>query len=266
MAKSPSGSPTDLSSPASDSPQKSKSPRFKSCFWGRCEKTELEECESLMKWVEKGRVERDAGGFVQLKGGDRLPDTYPYNRGPLKSRFEKYYKDHPITGTKDVKSEDLSQQILPPSDSTPILPPTQEQPILSPPKPQQQLRRSSRERVPTRRYIEEMDSANCDPVSIVFACIVEDPWTFGMLVENDDWLPRNFSHAMTRPDLWLGLMTTEFNTLTERDRWELVSLPDGANLMGGKWVFALKRDTSGKLSKRKVRWVAQGFTQVFGLD
>ena len=36
--------------------------------------------------------------------------------------------------------------------------------------------------------------------------------------------------------------------------------------MGGRWVFALKKDENGQVIKNKARYVAKGFNQIFGSD
>ena len=48
--------------------------------------------------------------------------------------------------------------------------------------------------------------------------------------------------------------------------WELVELPDGRKPVGNKWVFKLKTDEDGRIERYKARLVAQGYTQIFGMD
>ena len=43
-------------------------------------------------------------------------------------------------------------------------------------------------------------------------------------------------------------------------------LPQGRRTIRTKWVDKIKRDKSGNISKYKARLVAQGFTQIKGLD
>lgn len=52
----------------------------------------------------------------------------------------------------------------------------------------------------------------------------------------------------------------------DKDCWELVPRPPDVHVTGGKWVYANKVDSDGSLLQRKARWVAQGYTQVFGLE
>jgi hypothetical protein len=47
--------------------------------------------------------------------------------------------------------------------------------------------------------------------------------------------------------------------------WTLVERPN-TNVIGTKWVFRNKQDENGMVTRNKARLVAQGFTQVAGLD
>eukprot|EP00270_Netrium_digitus_P020552 TRINITY_DN850_c0_g1_i1.p2 TRINITY_DN850_c0_g1~~TRINITY_DN850_c0_g1_i1.p2 ORF type:complete len:107 (+),score=1.63 TRINITY_DN850_c0_g1_i1:460-780(+) len=42
--------------------------------------------------------------------------------------------------------------------------------------------------------------------------------------------------------------------------------PKGANVVGCKWVYKIKRDEHGNVGKFKSRLVAQGFSQKGGID
>ena len=46
----------------------------------------------------------------------------------------------------------------------------------------------------------------------------------------------------------------------------LVDMPPDKKAVGCKWVFRIKRDSSGKIVKFKARLVAKGFTQRPGID
>ena len=61
--------------------------------------------------------------------------------------------------------------------------------------------------------------------------------------------------------LWRSAMNDEVESLHERKVWELVDLPKGRRTIKGRWVFAVKSD-----GHKKARFVAKGFTQIFGID
>ena len=67
-------------------------------------------------------------------------------------------------------------------------------------------------------------------------------------------------------DEWLEAMTKEFNSLVDNKTWELCELPAHKKSLGGRWVFALKKDENGEVVKYKARYVAKGFNQIFGSD
>jgi hypothetical protein len=57
----------------------------------------------------------------------------------------------------------------------------------------------------------------------------------------------------------------ELNNFTRNKVWSLVERPK-QNIIGTKWVFRNKQDENGVVTRNKARLVAQGFTQVEGLD
>ena len=60
-------------------------------------------------------------------------------------------------------------------------------------------------------------------------------------------------------------MQEELNNFERNHVWELVERPK-TNVIGTKWVFRNKQDEHGVVTRNKARLVAQGFTQVEGLD
>ncbi|GAW04991.1 retrotransposon unclassified [Lentinula edodes] len=98
-----------------------------------------------------------------------------------------------------------------------------------------------------------------------FARVVHEPWAFASTT-NENWTPKTFEQAQWRWDLWGPACQAEYDTLMEKDVWELVELPPGANLTDAMWVFTSKWGALGELLKRKARYVAKGYTQVQGVD
>ena len=80
--------------------------------------------------------------------------------------------------------------------------------------------------------------------------------------------PRSLAEARRRPDweLWEKGILEELALLKEAGTWELTVPPEDANIVGSKWVFRAKKDAAGNVVRYKARLVAQGFSQVPGVD
>jgi hypothetical protein len=80
--------------------------------------------------------------------------------------------------------------------------------------------------------------------------------------------PTSLADAKRRPDWprWEEGIREELATLQAAGTWELADLPAGANLVGSKWVFRAKKDAAGNIVRYKARLVAQGYSQVPGVD
>jgi len=64
---------------------------------------------------------------------------------------------------------------------------------------------------------------------------------------------------------WVMAMQEDLNNFERNQVWTLVERPN-SNVIGTKWVFRNKQDEHGVVTRNKARLVAQGFTQVEGLD
>ena len=80
--------------------------------------------------------------------------------------------------------------------------------------------------------------------------------------------PRNLAEAKKQPDwhLWEKVIQEELATLKMAGTWELADAPENANIVSSKWVFRAKKDAAGNVVQYKARLVAQGFSQVPGVD
>src|SRR6202522_752242 len=96
-----------------------------------------------------------------------------------------------------------------------------------------------------------------------------DEYAFAAETTNSEALePQILNEAKSRPDwkLWEKAIEEELETLREAGTWELVDVPEGVNVVGSKWVFRAKKDAAGNVVRYKARLVAQGFSQVPGVD
>lgn len=84
----------------------------------------------------------------------------------------------------------------------------------------------------------------------------------------DSNIPENAEEALSGPDAekWKAAMEDELANMQRQCTWEIVKRPTEVNVVGSKWVFAIKRNQVGTIVKYKARLVARGFSQVYGVD
>ncbi|KAJ0612890.1 putative RNA-directed DNA polymerase [Helianthus annuus] len=77
--------------------------------------------------------------------------------------------------------------------------------------------------------------------------------------------PTSFAIANKDPR-WRNAMTKEYAALLRNGTWSLVPPVPDANVVDCKWVYRLKRDKTGAITRYKARLVAKGFNQQPGID
>ncbi|KAJ0502363.1 putative RNA-directed DNA polymerase [Helianthus annuus] len=109
----------------------------------------------------------------------------------------------------------------------------------------QSLRRSTRQSVIPRRLN--------DYVLMAEECLMinDEPLTYEEAKHNE---------------LWVKAMKEELYSIEENETWELTSLPAGSKSIGLKWVYKIKRDAEGNITKHNARLVAKGYVQQPGID
>ena len=61
-------------------------------------------------------------------------------------------------------------------------------------------------------------------------------------------------------------MDDEFKALTDQKTWVLVPKTHGRHPVGCKWVYKIKHNADGSISRYKARLVSKGYDQEYGLD
>ncbi|CAM8972875.1 unnamed protein product [Rhodiola kirilowii] len=61
-------------------------------------------------------------------------------------------------------------------------------------------------------------------------------------------------------------MHEELEEFARNDVWDLVTKHDGVNVIGTKWIFKNKSDATRNITRNKASLVAQGYTQIEGID
>ena len=78
--------------------------------------------------------------------------------------------------------------------------------------------------------------------------------------------PKKVFEALEDPD-WLEAMHEELKNFKHNNVWKLVEKPkECRNVIGTKWIFKNKQDENGIVVRNKARLVAQGYSQVEGID
>lgn len=77
--------------------------------------------------------------------------------------------------------------------------------------------------------------------------------------------PIHFEEAIKNPK-WVIAMKEELRLIKKNETWELMSLPPQKKAIPVKWIYKIKVNPDGSISKFKARLVAKGFCQKAGLD
>ncbi|XP_070677864.1 uncharacterized protein [Malus domestica] len=77
--------------------------------------------------------------------------------------------------------------------------------------------------------------------------------------------PKNYKTASVKVE-WQRAMQDEFDALKAQGTWCLVPPPVDKSIVGNKWVYKIKKNLDGSISRYKARLVAQGYSQEQGLD
>lgn len=80
-----------------------------------------------------------------------------------------------------------------------------------------------------------------------------------------DEIPANTEQAL-KSRKWKQTMEGEMEALTKNNTWEKCVLPPRKKIVGCRWVFTIKYKPDGTIERYKVRLVAKGYTQTYGID
>src|SRR5262249_13453288 len=110
-----------------------------------------------------------------------------------------------------------------------------------------------------RRQDEGMMVGGSDTICALSACTS---------LPSEDVEPRNHLEAVKpgQYEKWQPAMEKEIGRMHTLGAWELTEARTGANIVRSKWVYRIKRDVNNNAIEYKSRLVAQGYTQVPGVD
>ena len=111
--------------------------------------------------------------------------------------------------------------------------------------PQVQLRRSNRERQPSRRY---------------------SPYEYVILTNDEE--PECFTEAMESEEKkkWLDAMKDVMKSLHDNHTFNLVKLPKGKRALDNRWIYRVKHESNTMSPRYKARLVVKGFNQRKGVN
>nr|GEY11682.1 hypothetical protein [Tanacetum cinerariifolium] len=78
-------------------------------------------------------------------------------------------------------------------------------------------------------------------------------------------LLKSYTHAFNDP-YWYRVMLDEYNALIKNKTWILVPRPHNVNIVRCLWLFRHKHNADGSLNRYKAHFVANGSSQLAGID
>jgi len=103
--------------------------------------------------------------------------------------------------------------------------------------------------------------------------ILDDKFAYSVAIdvvsEDDDIEPKSVDECRQRKDWsqWKEAIQAELKSLEKREVFgPVVHTPKGIKPVGYKWVFVRKRNEKNEVVRYKARLVAQGFSQIPGID
>ena len=77
--------------------------------------------------------------------------------------------------------------------------------------------------------------------------------------------PSYFEEVVQEPT-WVDAMVEECDSIVRNSAWEIIPRPMGKSVVGSRWIYKVKQVVDGSIEKHKGRFLAQGFSQIEGID
>jgi len=80
--------------------------------------------------------------------------------------------------------------------------------------------------------------------------------------------PVTYDQAMKSPEKsqWQSAVASELKSFNDNTAWQIVERPTNRKVVKNRWVFKRKKDSDGNVNRCRARLVAEGFSQVEGVD
>ena len=137
---------------------------------------------------------------------------------------------------------------------------------------------SKRERKPPQYYTKSFAAVAQSTEELCMATTQDNLLASGLTWEK---LPASFARSAQKSPLphkyediekladrkeWIKATDAEIASLVEHKTWELVDLPPHRRALKNKWVFRIKRDSQGVITRYKARLCACGYSQLANID
>ncbi|KAK0597388.1 hypothetical protein LWI29_024823 [Acer saccharum] len=191
-------------------------------------------------WAEAINTACYIGNRVFLRPGTRNPPmSYGKARGQIDdSPLEKVVVS-PNVGTSNVNNDGTQ-----PIDRVPLLDSKEPAPWVRKLHDKEDIIGEVNEGVRTRRQLANLISYTC------YTSQIE---------------PKKVEEALN-DEFWVLAMQEELSQFERNEVWTLVPRPKTTNVIGTKWIFRNKSDEDGNIVRNKARLVAQGYSQIEGID
>ena len=176
-------------------------------------------------------------------------------------------KTPPRISSPSTRSSSSSPQLPPEAMLSPSDP--ENEPGTSTPEATEPLpRRSSRKRKKAKKFVAsslESDEAKREGDDFDEAYLQTVEFFAAIILPGE---PSGYREAANGPcsKYWNEAMGEEIESLEKMGTWEKVPLPENRKPISCKWVYRIKYNSDGKVSRYKARVVARGFNQIEGLD
>ena len=133
---------------------------------------------------------------------------------------------------------------------------------IRPASPFSQLGSRPAKKIPTLQTTSEEDPLKILAAKLISEANAEDEAQFVFSTQLDVEEPKTYNRATsgTHAPQWSQAMREVLDQLEKNNTWTLVrkdQIPAGHRLLGGKWVYKVKRDVNGNIACFKARWVVK---------
>ena len=77
--------------------------------------------------------------------------------------------------------------------------------------------------------------------------------------------PSSFQEVVQEPT-WVDAMVEEYDSIVRNSAWEIFPRPVNKSMVGLRWIYKVNQATEGSVEKYQARFLAQGFSQIKGID